>query len=164
MSLYLDFIQIGPHTLALPQVDTKSAISNLYTDLANIYVVSQGLRDHGTKNDVVMAILNLSKIKDNTGTIYPPCPTSVQLIYTFTDATSRIRQLLVDLWTPIPVKLIQDCKPLPKRFMIDLLREISNQDLDPKSLHGVLVAVMGVKEVQELPNKALAKPLHAYYE
>lgn len=164
MGLYLDFIHIGPNKLALPQVVTKSTISNIYTDLANIYVVSQGLRDEGAKNNVAMAILSLSKIKDNIRTTYPPCPTAVYLIYTFTDTASRICPFLVDLWTPVAVRLIQDCKPLPKQLINNLLRATLNHDLDPKSLHEVLVAVMGVKEVQELPNKTLANPLEEYYE
>jgi len=164
MSLYLAFIHTGPHVLALPQVVTKSAISNVYVDLAKIYLVSRGLGDKGARNDVVTAMLNLSKIKDNVETTYPPSPDAVDLIYKNTNATSPIRQLLIDLWTPIPLNLIQNCKPLPSQFIKDILRAISNQDLDSKSLQKVLVAAMGVKEVQDLPKAALAKRPDAYMD
>jgi hypothetical protein len=164
MSLYLAFIHTGPHVLALPQVVKRSAIWNLYNDLAKIYMMARGLDDKGAKNNVVTAMLKLSKIKDDTGTTYPPCPDAVWFIYRNTNVASRIRQLLVDLWTPTPVKFIQSCKTLPDQFIKDILRAISNQDLDSKSLQKVLVAVMGVKEVQDLPDAALAKRPDAYMD
>lgn len=167
MELYLAFVHTGPHKVTLPDNKVRT-IQQRYHELARIYIASKRLDNLGAKNDVAIAMLNLAKTKDITGSTQAPCPRVVGLIYGSTTPGSPIRRLMADLWIPLNIATARNItgdKNLPPAFLKDVIDAITKRaEMESGGLEKVLAALMQLKEVQQLRNQAVAKGSDAYME
>lgn len=113
-----------------PAINSVEAILQSYEDLSRIYIFAKDdkLGDKETRNDVIKAMVDLSKIVSKKGYSIPPPGKVVQKLYGATPQGHIVRKLLVDIWTYVDHELVdKNFAQFPKDFAVDLMVALLQQ-------------------------------------
>ncbi|KAH6637768.1 hypothetical protein C7974DRAFT_148065 [Boeremia exigua] len=146
--LYVDLLYTGRVAVLreLPSDDPRSILEK--AELAKLYVLAEKLQDMEAKNQTINAVIASSRFKQAGGSVYAPGYNFIRIIYDGTPSGSKMRKLLVELYTmDAASSWIDSYHEFPCEFMEALLKSV----LDLRKPRLGLVNTADVTRFMETP-------------